>query len=135
MVCFLGFQSQTSAQADLLLTTSALSPAETAENLKEIATDFDFANANSEAIGQRLRDFGAVVLAVTENDPIREVEQEFTRNFMETISRNLETNPNDVLDAVSRAYQSSISSQLVIRHQNIGVNFQALAEDVLRAID
>ena len=134
MVFFLGFTSQTTAQAAIFATPNGVVTPDNKETIKEIHTEYDFNSVAVEEFVQTIKDFGNTVMAVEQNDPVREVEQVFTMDFLRNISRNIES-AQDVPTSVQNAYVRSLNSSLVSRHQNSGIDFEGILEDVLRDID
>ena len=131
MFFFLGFQSQMVAQAT---NPDAINPnAVTNQKLKDLNQNFNLASVNEEEFRQNLRDFGTSLMAVAESDPMKEIEQQFSIDFLRTISTNLDRSP-DVQSAVQSAYISSINSDIVVRHQD-DIDFDDIVEDIIRIID
>lgn len=130
LVFFLGFQSQSVAQATF---TNTINPGGVPkEDLKQLAQDYDFSTVSSEDVMQKLKEYGAPIMAATPSNAVAEVEQQFTVSFMRNIAKNLDN--QGVSEAVTSAFLTSMSSALVARHQG-EVDFDELVEDVLDAID
>ena len=130
-VCFLGFQTQTTAQAAL---PDAVSQVDQSD-IKELYKDFNLENISidAEAAATKLKEFGYSVTATPESTTEGELEQVVTVQFINAINKRLNRGEG-VAGAVQGAYTETLSSPFVTSNESF-FNAERTLETVIAVLN
>lgn len=130
-VCFLGFQTQSTAQAAYpdAINASAVDRSD----IKELYTNYDLSNVTSEDAKIKLREYGSAVRAVEQSTTEGELEQIVSIDFIIAISEILNTGAS-VSAAVEQAYVKTLNSKVVVANQSY-FNAPRALERVIEVLD
>ena len=130
-VCFLGFQTQSTAQAAYpdAINASAVDRSD----IKELYTEFDLSSVTAEDAKTSLKEYGSTIRGVEQSTTEGELEQIVSIDFIIAINQALDQGAS-VVSAVEQAYVSTLNSQVVVANGSY-FNAPRTLEKVIEVLD